>query len=147
MSMSVETDFALERSLELLEAKFMRLLELDRQSPEFEALFEEVDRQLGALAQEALPAAGLSPAGASRLRLAVLLTAATGSNIIRKNPSLSSSPVHTGDDEGHDGRRRDSESRGKVRARCPQAPAAITLRSRSPKGAGRSSRLGRFVPR
>ncbi len=57
MSMSVETDFALERSLELLEAKFMRLLELDRQSPEFEALFEEVDRQLGALAQEALPAA------------------------------------------------------------------------------------------
>ncbi|MFO7318793.1 MAG: hypothetical protein LOD85_09420 [Clostridia bacterium] len=55
--MSVETDFALERSLELLEAKFMRLLELDRQSPEFEALFEEVDRQLGALAQEALPAA------------------------------------------------------------------------------------------
>lgn len=57
MSMNVETDFALERSLELLEAKFMRLLELDRQSPEFEALFEEVDRQLGALAQEALPAA------------------------------------------------------------------------------------------
>jgi|GEM_PF-2501613 len=48
--MSVEMELDLERSLEQLEAKFMRLLETDRESAEFEALFKEVDRELGVLA-------------------------------------------------------------------------------------------------
>ncbi|HLS90754.1 MAG TPA: hypothetical protein VK101_05860 [Limnochordia bacterium] len=42
----------LERSLVELEAKFMRLLELDRDSAEFEKLYDEVDKELAALASD-----------------------------------------------------------------------------------------------
>ena len=40
----------LERSLVELEAKFMRLLELDRDSAKSERLYYEVDQELAALA-------------------------------------------------------------------------------------------------
>lgn len=44
--MSVKT--SLDRSLVELEVKFMRLLETDRESAEFERLYHEVDSQLTA---------------------------------------------------------------------------------------------------
>lgn len=39
-----------ELTLKELEAKFLRLLETDRGSEEFERLYREVDQELGALA-------------------------------------------------------------------------------------------------
>lgn len=45
--MSVDT--SLDRSLVELEAKFMRLLELDRDSAEFDKLYREVDTELSAI--------------------------------------------------------------------------------------------------
>jgi len=49
---SVGVEAVLERSLVELEAKFMRLLELDRDSAEFEKLYDEVDKELAALASD-----------------------------------------------------------------------------------------------
>lgn len=48
--MSVELQIDVERWCEQLEIKFLRLLEMDRDSAEFEALYEEVDRELGVVA-------------------------------------------------------------------------------------------------
>jgi len=49
---SVGVEAVLERALVELEAKFMRLLELDRDSAEFEKLYDEVDKELAALASD-----------------------------------------------------------------------------------------------
>lgn len=44
---------SLDRSLDELKAKFLRLLETDRQSEEFKRLYHEVDSELGGLARAA----------------------------------------------------------------------------------------------
>lgn len=49
----MKVTMSLDRSLEELEAKFLRLLEIDRRSEEFERLYEEVDRGLAVAAGEA----------------------------------------------------------------------------------------------
>lgn len=48
--MKVEAELDLKGFVERLEAKFMRLLETERDTAEFEQLFREVDEELGIVA-------------------------------------------------------------------------------------------------